>query len=760
MNRPRYARRPHSRTARRSGRSAWLAVALFFVCAGLTEVRAAPGDFPRPAELETDVAFWKRIYSEIATDSGLIHDTQDLGLVYEVLKIPSGLSSKARERHTEQRKKDYQQILLRLSKGKRTGLSREEKRVLGLFPTGVSDATLSRAAGRLRFQLGQADKFRAGVVRSGAYKPHVLQTLGAMNLPLEIAHLPHVESSYTPDVYSRVGAAGLWQFTRSTGRRFMRVDHVVDERLDPYRASIAAARLLEQNHRVTGTWPLAITAYNHGASGMRRAALKLGTRDITTIVRKYRSRSFGFASRNFYVEFLAANAIADDPEFYFGPLVLDRPMDFETMELPDYVSAKALANTLGVELATLRTSNPALQPTVWEGVKHVPKGYALRVPRAALSRPLAPSIAALPKTERHARQTRDADYVVQRGDTLSAIARRHGARTSDLVALNGLSSRNHIRIGQKLKLPTDTRRTATPPPPDPAPTAGKRGRESEGESRTIPLDEDGTYTVRRGDNLTRIADRFGLSVTELVALNNLKSRNRIQVGQSLRVVPGSPTSSGGGVRIEYEEEARGRNEASPVPGPREEELLLTDRMALEDPSEVDSNELTPEVDESATEPGAGLLADPTDYTVASNETILVQTDETLGHYAEWLGLRASRLRQINGLRFGEALVIQQRIRLDFSEVSREAFERVRIDFHRALQEDFFAAWEIEGTITHRVGKGESLWLLSTQRYAVPIWLLRQYNPDVNLDALTAGTSLTVPRLKQRAEAREAIADAG
>ena len=192
---------------------------------------SAPRDFPRPAALEPDVAFWKRIYSEVGTDGGLLHDTHDLSIVYEVTKIPNGLSTRARERHTESRKKHYKDILLRLASGRRSGLSSEEQRVLALFGPGVTDATLRTAADRVRFQLGQADKFRAGVIRSGAYKPHILQVLRDMNLPLEIAHLPHVESSYTPSVYSRVGAAGLWQFTRSTGARFMQVDHILELRL-------------------------------------------------------------------------------------------------------------------------------------------------------------------------------------------------------------------------------------------------------------------------------------------------------------------------------------------------------------------------------------------------------------------------------------------------------------------------------------------------------------------------------------------------
>jgi membrane-bound lytic murein transglycosylase D len=601
---------------------------------------AAPEDFPRPVELEKDVAFWKRIYSEVGTDGGLIHDTRDLGLVYEVTKIPSGLSSRARERHTEARKKHYKQILLRLARGRRSGLSKEEQRVLALFPDGVSNSTLETAAGRLRFQLGQADKFRAGVIRSGAYKPHVLETLREMNLPLEIAHLPHVESSYTPDVYSRVGAAGLWQFTRSTGRRFMRVDHVVDERLDPYRASLAAARLLEQNHRVTGSWPLAITAYNHGASGMRRAALKLGTRDITTIVRNYRSRSFGFASRNFYVEFLAANAVASDAEFYFGPLVLDRPVDHETIEMPYYAKASDLARAIGVDRSTLEEANPALRPTVWRGAKYVPKGFALRVPRAALPRPLAQGIAALPQEQRYARQTRDADYVVQRGDTLSTIARRHGVRMSDLVALNGLASRHRIRVGQKLKLPSDAERSSTRPaaysPPATA-TARAPAKTTARPAKATPAPaspEGGHYTVQRGDNLTRIAERFGLSVADLVAMNDLESRHRIHPGQRLRV------SQDARVVASAPNTAPEHPDAEPQLSParvakttsRPDDLAALETAALEG---ADANEAedVPETDESAVEPGPGLLADPSDYTVARNGTILVQTGETLGHYA-------------------------------------------------------------------------------------------------------------------------------
>ena len=722
---------------------------LLFSLLAASAASAAPRDFPRPAALEHDVEFWKRIYSEVGTDAGLLHDSRNLSIVYEVVKVPSGTSNRSRERLTEKRRKHFRKILLTLAKGKRSGLSREEKRILGLFDSGISNESLRQSAGRLRFQLGQANKFRAGVIRSGAYKPHILGILGDLDLPLEIADLPHVESSYTPTAYSRVGAAGLWQFTRSTGRRFMRVDHVVDERLDPYRASAAAARLLEQNFRVTGSWPLAITAYNHGASGMRRAARKLGTKDIVEIVRKYRSRTFGFASRNFYVEFLAANAVSSNAEFYFGPLVLDQPIAFETIDLPFFASPNQLSNAIGVDIGTLRQANPSLRPTVWREAKYVPRGFKLQVPRASLPKPLHESLDAVPKKHRHARQTRDTNYVVRRGDTLSTIARRHHVRMSELVALNGLKSRNRIRIGQKLRLPSDvtpaTRKVAYKPSP---PSTNRRA------SADPP--KDGFYKVRRGDNLTQIADRFGLSVGELVALNSLKSRNRISVGQRLRVGP-TQIASTSSIAAKAEKTdhpdaaaglsaARGANPSSSdlayAHGPK----ATGDLDAAK--SVVSSNQIAT-ADESAIEPSPGLLADPSDYTVANNGTIRVQTNETLGHYAEWLGQRTGRLRKINGLSYGEPVVVHQRLRLDFSNSRPEDFERVRIEYHRSLQEEFFAEWEIEGTLIHRVGPGDSLWLLSTRRFDVPIWLLRQYNPDVDLNALSAGTPLTIPTLRQR-----------
>jgi membrane-bound lytic murein transglycosylase D len=143
---------------------------------------------------------------------------------------------------------------------------------------------------------------------------------------------------------------------------------------------------------------------------------------------------------------------------------------------------------------------------------------------------------------------------------------------------------------------------------------------------------------------------------------------------------------------------------------------------------------------------AALAADPSDYSV-SGDTIVVQALETLGHYADWLGLPTQRLRDLNGLSFREAVVIGQRLKIDLRNVDSASFEQRRVAYHQAHQGAFFARYHIEGIENHVIKSGESLWLLAARTYHVPVWLLRQYNPDLDLDRIPAGTVVKFPKLR-------------
>ncbi|NIA27267.1 MAG: transglycosylase SLT domain-containing protein, partial [Desulfobulbaceae bacterium] len=305
-----------------------LLILLVFVAARADET------FPQPAELQPDVDFWVNIFTHYTTDQGVLHDNRNLAVVYERVDLPAKMNRRERQRQVKKRREKLQAVLRTLASGKRDSLSLEEARVLALWPDNVSDSTLSAAVKQIRYQQGLKDRFREGLVRAGRYRAHIEKEFVALGVPIELAALPHVESSYNTDARSHVGASGIWQFTRSTGRRFMRIDHVIDERNDPFAATQAAGKLLAYNYSLTGNWPMAITAYNHGLAGARRAMRQFGDTAYADILHKYNGRTFGFASRNFYLAFLAAKEVDQNVEKYFPGLAAARAIDFDQIRLP------------------------------------------------------------------------------------------------------------------------------------------------------------------------------------------------------------------------------------------------------------------------------------------------------------------------------------------------------------------------------------------------------------------------------------------
>ena len=612
--------------------------------------------FPRPAELEPDVGFWVRIFAEVDSDSGLLHDNRHLGVVYGEIEVPADLPSRTRHRQVDAERDKILAALNSLANGKRDELTNDEARVLELWGKDAGNATFREAASRIRFQRGLADRFRAGLARSGRWRAYIEQEFTALGVPVELVALPHVESSYNPEARSHVGASGIWQFTRSTARRFVRVDHILDERNDPFTATQAAGRLLAYNHSITGNWPMAITAYNHGLSGVRRAMDEYGDTAYVDILRKYDGRTFGFASRNFYVAFLAALEVDRNADRYFPGVVPEPPEDYASLRLDNYIAADVLGRRLAVDGAELARHNGALQPTIWQGSKLVPRDYLLRVPARLLATPIADLVAAIPPSDWAAEQLPDMFYTIARGDTLSQIAEEYATTVTTLAALNGLDSRHRIRAGQQLRLPAAG--------PEPA-------------------------------------------VSEVVKSEAVEAEVVAAV------------------------------EAEPAP---DVELTESTPAALSgEPAVADT---AAEAPPQQTE----LLSDPNDYGVRDDGTIEVQSLETLGHYADWLGIRTQRLRDVNGFAFGAPVAVGQRIRLEFDGVDAATFESRRVAYHRAQQDDFFREHVITGVQDHVIGAGESVWVLSLRTYGVPLWLFRQYNPELNLHRVVPGTRVQLPVL--------------
>lgn len=266
--------------------------------------------FPNPSCLRENVSFWKRVYSEIDTNEALIHDREDLDKVYASVRL--GGSESQRQQSIRMLKEHYRQSMRTLAEklDSPSKWNATERSIAKSFrPSELNVSRLLQASENVRVQQGLKSRFNAGIQRSLNYLPTIKPILRAQNLPLDIALLPHVESSFVNQARSKVGAVGLWQIMPNTMQLLMGKNSV-HRRTDPVMATTAAAKLLKQNFEATGSWPLALTAYNHGLGGVLRAVRHTSSTDLCKIIERYNSRSFRFASSNFYAQFLAARQIS------------------------------------------------------------------------------------------------------------------------------------------------------------------------------------------------------------------------------------------------------------------------------------------------------------------------------------------------------------------------------------------------------------------------------------------------------------------
>lgn len=635
--------------------------------------------FAHPPALEPDIRFWVRVYTEVTTDQGLLHDDWNLKLVYEVLRFDPASSPSQRERRVAEAKAHYAGLLRRFAAGATTDLTPHEKRILDAFGDKPRPQDFLDAIDRIRFQLGQADRFHEGLIRSAAWETNIARVLKRHGVPEEIAALPHVESSFNPAAYSKVGAAGLWQFMPSTAKRFMRVDGIVDERLDPYTATDAAANLMLYNYRLLGSWPLTVTAYNHGPGGLRRAQDELGTSDIAVIVKRYQGATFGFASRNFYVAFLAALEVDRHAEKYFGPLPRLPETDNTPVELPDYIAVTTLAKAFKVDLGALKVLNPALRPPIWNGSRLVPRGYALRLPGSQSPSEIDAAWARVPMAQRYLAQRNDGVHRIRKGETLAGIASVSGVSLSRLLAVNGWNAGHGAARGEIVRIPMPASRGETAPggPPE------------------VVVAAQPPSGVPAENATTRSAP----PPTPPTAAE-----------QSLQHPTGAP-------------------EKTAIASPREPVS----------PRQTDSAALLP-----ASPPTGG--PDATDYGVGAGDTVVVQAGETLGHFSDWAQVDSRTLRKLNRLHPNAQVTVGHKIKLDLSKVTAAQFVAVRTEYHHHMQEAFFAAHRIAGTDNYTVKRGESLWTVALQHGDLPIWLVAQYNPDVDFHDLQPGTTIALPQV--------------
>ena len=473
--------------------------------------------------------------------------------------------------------------------------------------------------------------FERWLKRSGRYMELFRQALQKEGLPPDLVHLVFVESGFNLNARSVSSAVGPWQFVRSTARLFgLNVNKWVDERKDPEKSTVAAARYLKHLYSIFGDWPLAIASYNAGEGTILRAIQRQGTTN-------YWDLKLPRQTEDYVPQFMAVLEIVRNPEKYgFDEVELDDPMAFDQVALKGPVDLRALARLSDCTYEELKSLNPAVLRQAATGGSGV---TTVRVPAGQ-----GPIIldrlqhgARLPVVDLTLR------HRVRRGETLQAIANDYHVSARRLALLNGIGRKHPLRRGTVLTVPAsldapslavldaDDPRAATDyvPPRDLEPRVRVQGQ-STSQGRL-------THTVRRGETLASVAKKYGVEIADIRRWNHLRS-DRIRRGTRLKIRLAQAGESEAHASDDARAPASGATPlASGAGGASSTGDPVLDRPAL-DPSPAAKSQAP-----------AGLQASQAAAPKPHHVTIVVHRGETLSAIAERHGVSVQMLMKANGL---------------------------------------------------------------------------------------------------------------
>ena len=794
-------------------------------------------DFPCLKALSRRTDFWIQVYRKWTTKQGVFHDSLQPHRVYSVIDVRNGCSKKSASVAKEKSRIQTQlkRIATSLERGHKPKSSADRK-ILALFKK--KDAkTLRKAADAVRCQQGNRDRFEGALKRYGAYGGLVKGMVGKSALPSDIHYLPFVESLYNPHAYSRVGAAGLWQIMPATARDLgLELNATVDERRDLESATLGAIRYLEDSKkRLTKVakakdanvtpgelTPFILTSYNFGVNGTRRAMNQFGT-DFIRVINEYKSPSFQFAVKNFYVSFLAARHVAKNAKRYFGKVDADPPVKYHTVVLKNPTSLDRITKVFGLGEEDLKDLNRGLTRFVWHGWRMIPRGYRLRLPHrsGAWKKEVSRLLSLAPEDESRS----PVKYTVRKGDTACGVARAFRVKCKDLIDLNRLGSRAFIRVKQTLIIP------------------GKNGGSLVVNKNPI-IDESGQYTVKKGESPCGIAIRAGLSCARLLSINNLSNNAVIHPGQKIKL-PGKQKKSTKvtgdkqltpssyvvkahdtpceiaarykvdcglllslnglkkssiisiGQRLVIPGDGTIKPKLSQSSDPENYVLVAYNVRAGDTPCQIarrydlscgefqkinnlrshsviyvgqtlqvkkqisDTLDKINVITDDEEDTAGAALSSPLDSkvnfrvfakTVNDQQTysVNVESDETLGHFADWLGIgSSSSIWKLNNLRPNQALSAGQRLLLpETTSNQRERFIRKREDYHRVLVEEFKENYRVTNIESYTVKSGDSPWKIASN-FQLPLWVITRYNPQIRQTEPVVGDVLRIPSVVSR-----------
>lgn len=352
-----------------------------------------PKLFPRGEIVKKQVWFWEKIFDRYDSQSFVVHDTRFPEIIIDVIDF-NRISTPYGDRivnMTQTKKKITEKYLRRYRKGinrfrhygtKAAKVSPIEDRLQQVYSQNPEAyKKLLKGQVQIRAQMGLKDEFQRALHRASTYLPQMEAIFESYGLPVLLTRLPFVESMFNLKARSKVGASGIWQFMPRTAKQFMKLTYMFDERNSPLKATHAAARLLKKNYESLGSWPLAITAYNYGASGIRRAVKAVGSDDLNELIKHYPRRRFGFASENFYAEFYAVSKVFEQK--HRARMKNLESMNLVEVAVPKRTSIAEVARSSAISMKILKKFNSCLRPNVFRrrSSRVLPKNYALYIPQ-------------------------------------------------------------------------------------------------------------------------------------------------------------------------------------------------------------------------------------------------------------------------------------------------------------------------------------------------------------------------------------------
>lgn len=446
----------HSSSSRFTALSALLFVLSLFAA---SPAAAFAAEFTKPPAIAPNVAFWKKVYIEWSINDIALHDEEDLGIVYRVVRVPvrgakndkglgrSEVINSARA-EVEAALKSLQKKLPK-DESKLEGI---EKSVYLALKANQRPDKYNRLA-KIRAQNGLRERFIQGYQLSGLYEPFIQAELARVGLPKELIGIAFVESLFYTGARSKVGAAGIWQFMSYTGREYMQLNAVIDERWDPIIATESAAKYLKQAKTLLKEWPLAVTSYNYGRSGMKGLASAAGTNDFGVILAVSKGKRFGFAARNYYASVLAVLEILDEAPVRLAGVVRKPAWSYDVVRLPFAAYATQIVGTGVLDQTTFEWLNPALTDDAARGKLPLPHGISLRVPKGK-AKELMAKLDALPAAEkRRGMLAVKAIHTCTGKQTMTDIAKKYSLSADVLAARTGVPVDAIPAKGQKLPIP-------------------------------------------------------------------------------------------------------------------------------------------------------------------------------------------------------------------------------------------------------------------------------------------------------------------